>query len=111
MKDEFECVNNDVDSDIDDDINSNKKEIMLNETDYNQEELEVLQLKDNVFPRGLVKLEEIFDFNDVAKNPKYEPIGDDVEDCNIGTEENPKIVKLSKTLPPKEKQKYIELFK
>lgn len=64
-----------------------------------------------MLPRGLVPLEELFDFDDVAKKSKIEPIGADVEDYNIGIAENPKIVKLSKSLPPKEKQKYIYLFK
>jgi hypothetical protein len=31
-------------------------------------------------------LEELFDFDDVAKKPKIEPTGKDVEDCNIGTD-------------------------
>ena len=30
---------------------------------------------------------------------------------NIGTEENPKIVKLSKSLPVKEKEEYVNLMK
>ena len=34
--------------------------------DKDEAELEVSQLKDNVIPRGLVPLEELFDFNDVA---------------------------------------------
>jgi hypothetical protein len=34
-----------------------------------------------------------------------------VEDCNIGTEKNPKFVKLSKYLSAKQKQKYVELLK
>jgi hypothetical protein len=62
-----------------------------------------LQLKNNVLPRGLVPLEELFDFNDVAKNPKIEPSGKEVEECNIGTEEKPKMIKLSKSLPPETK--------
>jgi hypothetical protein len=32
-------------------------------------------------------------------------------DCNIGTAENPKIVKLSKALPPEQKSKYVNLIK
>jgi hypothetical protein len=56
-------------------------------------------LKSNVLPRGLVPLEDLFDFNDVAKKPKIEASGQEVEDCNIGTEEKPKMVKLSKSLP------------
>jgi hypothetical protein len=74
-------------------------------------ESDVLHLKSNVFPRGLVSLEDLFDFNDVAKKPKIEASGKEVEDCNIGIEEKPMIVKLSKSLPPKQKLKYIELFK
>ena len=34
-----------------------------------------------------------------------------MEDCNIGTPEDPKIIKLSKTLNPKVKEKYIKLMK
>jgi hypothetical protein len=64
-----------------------------------------------VLPRGLVPLEDLFDFNDVAKKPKIEASGKEVEECNIGTEEKPKMIKLSKSLPPEKKSKYIELFK
>ena len=35
----------------------------------------------------------------------------DVEECNIGSVEEPKMIKLSKNMPPHIKQKYIELFK
>lgn len=70
-----------------------------------------MQLKDNILPRGLVPLEELFDFNDVAKKPKNEPTGKDVKECNIGTYEEPKMIKLYKSLPPSQKQKYIELFR
>ena len=40
-------------------------------------------MKDIFFPRGLVPLEELFGFNDVAKKPKIEPTGVEVEYCNI----------------------------
>ena len=53
----------------------------------------------------------MFDLKDVAKSPSVQPTGFEVEDCNISTEENPKIVKISKLLPTEEKQKYIDLFK
>jgi hypothetical protein len=80
----------------------------INENDVDSD---ILQLKNNVLPRGLVPLEDLFDFNDVAKKPKIEASGKEVEDCNIGTEENPKMIKMSKSLPPEKKRKYIELFK
>jgi len=34
-----------------------------------------------------------------------------VEECNIGSMEDPKMIKLSKNFPPHIKQKYIELFR
>jgi len=40
-----------------------------------------------------------------------EPMGAKVQDCNIGTKENPKIMNISKSLPPKEEHKYIDLLK
>ena len=43
-------------------------------------------------------LEKLFHSNDVAKNPKLIPNESEVEDCNIGTKENPKIIKMSKSL-------------
>ena len=33
------------------------------------------------------------------------------EECNIGTELKPKLIKLSKALPQQENEKYIALFK
>ena len=62
---------------------------------------DIIQLKNNFIPRGLIPLEKLFDQNDVAKNPKVKPVENVVEDRNIGTKENPKIVKLSKKLPEK----------
>lgn len=40
-----------------------------------------------------------------------EPIGEDIEECNMGSEQNPKIIKLSKSLPIITKHQYIALFK
>jgi len=68
-------------------------------------------LKENHFPKGLTPLEDLFDFNDIPKKPKMEPLKVDIEDYNIGIEEKPKIVKLSKSLPPDQKLKYVELIK
>ena len=68
-------------------------------------EYEVINLKDNHLPKGLTPLENIFDFNDIPKKPKMEPLKVDIEDYNLGTKENPKIVKLSKPLPPDQKLK------
>ena len=74
-------------------------------------ENEVIELKDNFLPIGLTLLEDIFDSNDIPRKPKMQPLNPEIEDCNIGTTQDPKMVKLSKALPPNQKLKYIELFK
>jgi hypothetical protein len=58
-----------------------------------------------------VPLEKMFDENDVAKNPRITASKEDVEGCNIRSEENPKMVKLSKTLSPEVKKDYVKLMK
>lgn len=61
-------------------------------------------------PKRLVPLEDLFDSNDVARKLKMEPLRLNIEECDLGTEEKPNLVKLSKALPPAEKLKYICLF-
>ena len=56
-------------------------------------------------------MEDIFDSNDVAKSPKVAPQNDEVEECNIGTERDPKVIKISKNLTKESKEKYIKLMK
>ena len=56
-------------------------------------------------------MEDIFDSNDAAKIPKVAPRDDEVEECNIGTERDPKVIKISKNLTKESKGKYIELMK
>ena len=72
---------------------------------------DIIQLNSNFIPRGLIPLEKLFDQNDVAKDPKVKATDNVVEDKNIGTKETPRIVKLSKNLPIKEKEEYINLMK
>ena len=76
-----------------------------------KEDIEVLQSKDKGLPKGLAPLEDLFDFNDVAKKPTIEPTYFDIEECNIGSKDKPKTIKLSKILLAHIKLKYIELFK
>jgi ribonuclease HI len=85
-KNDFECTNIDLEND---DENVNKSDFgndSVNKVDsgeLGEDEIEsdVLHLKSNVLPRGLVPLEDLFDFNDVAKKPKIEASGKEVEDC------------------------------
>lgn len=81
------------------------KKIILDE--IAEVESEVIELKDNFLPTVLTPLEDIFDSNDILRKPKMQQLNVEIEDCNIGTTENPKMVKLSKTLPADQKLKYI----
>eukprot|EP00253_Pinus_taeda_P032545 PITA_32545 len=72
---------------------------------------EFIDLKSNFLPTGLTPLEDMFDDNDVPKKPKMEPLNAVIEEHNIGTTEQPKMIKLSKNLPPDQKPKYVDLFK
>ena len=60
---------------------------------------DIIQLSTNSIPKGLVPLEELFDNNDVAEILGVKPNNEDVEDINIGTEQDPKIVKVASKLP------------
>ena len=48
--------------------------------DFETEELETLHSKDESLPKDLAPLEELSDFNDVAKKPKLEPVEIEVEE-------------------------------
>ena len=74
-------------------------------------ESEIINLKDNHLPKGLTPLEDLFDSNDSPNKPKMEPLKADIKEYNLGTEENPKMIKLSKSLPPDQKLKYVELVR
>ena len=47
----------------------------------------------------------------MAKKPTVEYTESDGEECNIGTKDQPKMIKLARSLPPDMKKKYIDLFK
>ena len=56
-------------------------------------------------------MEKLFESNDVAKSPRVKPSHEDVEDVNIGIEQEPKLVTISKKLPIEVKKKYVDLLK
>ena len=67
------------------DINHYENPFEAENTDnVDQEDLEVLQCKNDKIPRGLTPLEHLFDFNDVAKEPRMGPVETNVEEHNIG---------------------------
>ena len=88
---------------IDVENDDGKDEVHINQMD-------VLQLNDNIIPKGLITLEELFDQDDIARKPTLQPIEKGVEEVNIRIAANPKMVKLSKSLPQKIKVKYISLL-
>jgi hypothetical protein len=113
-KNDFECTNIDLEND-DEIVNKSVSESgsvnnidskELNESkvdadDLNENEIDsgIRQLKSNVLPRGLVPLEDLFDFNNVDKKMKIEASGKEVEECNIGTEEKPKMINFLNLYP------------
>jgi hypothetical protein len=110
MSDEFSNVNIDYESCCEE----NEDIVLLRNNDLFQNQIagrDIVQLKKNIILKGLVLLEKKFDENDVARNPKITANDEDIEDCNIGTQQNPKIIKLSKMLSPEIKQRYISLMK
>jgi hypothetical protein len=55
----------------------------------------MLVLKNNQIPKGLIPLERLFDQNDMPLKSALLPQSEEVEDCDIGIEEEPRIVKIS----------------
>ena len=47
----------------------------------------------------------------MVRNPKVAPSDAEVEECNIGIEKEPKVIKISKNLTKENKEKYIKLMK
>lgn len=47
-------------------------------------EFEIINLKDNHLPKGLNRLEDLSDSNDIPKKPKMEPLKADIEEYNLG---------------------------
>jgi hypothetical protein len=71
----------------------------------------IVELKNNHIPEGIVPLERLFNSHDVSREDSIKIQEEEVIECNIRIVENPKIVKLSKALAPKQKYKYVNLVK
>jgi hypothetical protein len=71
----------------------------------------MLVLKNNQIPKGLIPLERLFNQDDIPLKSALQPQPKEVEDCDIGTTENPRLVKLSKYLSPETKNKYSKLLR
>ena len=71
----------------------------------------ILESKTNHIPKGLVPLERLFERNDTALNPEKQTNQAAVSDLNIGTDKDPKFVKLSKYFSDEERKRYLALMK
>ena len=110
MSDEFANMNIDVECYF----NEDERMDACSDDDPFQNQIagrDIVQLKNNIIPKGLVLLENLFHKNNVARIPKIIANSEDVKDCRIGTQENPKIIKLLKTLSPGVKQDCVKLMK
>lgn len=72
---------------------------------------EVVQLKTNKIPKGLVVLETIFDNHDRAQVHMNEHSAKDLEEINLGTKETPKKVNIGKKLSPEIRKNLIDLLR
>jgi hypothetical protein len=72
---------------------------------------DIVELKTNHIPRGIVPLEILFERNDVYKGTAMNNQEGEVTECNIGTTENPNIIKMSKALAAEQKNRYVSLIK
>ena len=71
----------------------------------------IVQLPSNHIPKGLVPLERLFDGSDVAVKGKVSTDDVDTTECNLGTENNLKYVKLSNSLSKEQREEYTKLLK
>ena len=58
----------------------------------------IIELKGNFIPKGLVPLERIFSKDDTPLKLAMQSSEENVVNCNIRTEEQPRMVKISKNI-------------
>lgn len=84
-----------------------------NDTSYFKNQVanhDIIQLSNNFIPKGLIPLERLFDQNYVLWNPQSISLEDDIEEINIGTNEDIKNIKLCASLEPNIKAQYLKLL-
>jgi ribonuclease HI len=102
--DEFSALH--IDQDPNSEINPHDNSF-LNKIDNHH----IVHLPYNHIPKGLVPLEILFDRNVVAAKGKISKENTEVDECNIGTEEDPKFVKFSSSLSREQRAEYTELLR
>jgi ribonuclease HI/uncharacterized small protein (DUF1192 family) len=104
--DDFSALHIDEDQDPNEEPDHHPEEL-LNKVANHQ----IIQLPSNHIPRGLIPLEILFDGNDVPVKGRIAGDDADTTECNIGTSEEPKFVKLSKSLTEEQRIRYTDLLK
>jgi hypothetical protein len=102
--DEFSALH--IDQDHDSEI-THHADVFLNKIAKHH----IVQLPSNHIPKGLVPLERLFDRNDVAMKGKVSIDDVDINECNLGTENNLKYVKLSSSLSEEKRVEYTKMLK
>jgi hypothetical protein len=102
--DEFFALHIDQDPDLE---SHPHPEIFLNKIANHH----IIHLPSNHIPKGLIPLEILFDGNDVAVKGRVSNGDVDTTKRNIGTQEEPKFVKLSSSLTKEKRAEYTKLLR
>jgi ribonuclease HI len=73
--------------------------------------LEVINLQNNTLPKGCIPLETLFDRNDVFKGRRPNKQAEEALKFNIGTEMDPRMVKIGKGTTEKERMEILALIR
>ena len=95
-----------IDEDPDEEPGHHPEELLNKVVDH-----QIIQLPSNHIPRGLIPLEILFDGNDVAIKGRISGDDADTTECNIGTPEEPRFVKLSRSLTEEQRNGYTDLLR
>jgi hypothetical protein len=103
---DFSALHIDEDPDIEEEPDPHPGELLNKVADH-----QIIQLSSNHIPKGMIPLERFFDGNDVAVKGRVSGDDADTTECNIGTPEEPKFVKLSRSLTREQRAEYTELLR
>jgi ribonuclease HI len=102
--DDFSALH--IDEDLDEEPSHHPGELSNKVSDHH-----IIQFPSNHIPKGLIPLERLFDGNDVAVKGRISGDDSHTAECNIGTPEEPKLVKLSKSLIEEQRIGYTDLLR
>jgi ribonuclease HI len=74
-------------------------------------DLEVINLQSNTLPKGCIPLENLFDRHDVFKGKRTNKQAEEALEFNIGTEMDPRMVKIGKGTTEKERKEILALIR